>query len=349
MLGRKTDLLQALHSEIRARAGEGQGHTVPTIYFGGGTPSILSLEEIADLLALIREEFPTSPDTEITLEANPDDLERSYLAGLREIGIQRLSIGVQSFRDEDLRSMNRSHDAAQARQCLHDARAEGFASLNADLIYGIPGAEDEHLLENIRELLRAEVDHISAYALTVEPRTALDHFVRSGKAPAPSDEQTVRQFQLLREQLLLAGFEHYEISNWARPGRYSRHNISYWQGLPYLGFGPAAHSYDGVRRSWNVANNARYIRAWEECRRDAEEEILQPHDHYNEYVLTRLRTRWGCRPVEMAPEFRAHFLKEIEPYIARGWVRAAEGAFILTDAGEAYADGISAALFAEPA
>jgi oxygen-independent coproporphyrinogen III oxidase len=346
-LAAKDGLLTALYAEIRMRSAEAAAQPIPTIYFGGGTPSLLEPAEIRHILDLIHAHYRTDETTEVSLEANPDDLTPEYLQALQMAGVHRLSIGIQSFREEDLRFMNRSHDAGQARRCLQDARAAGFQSINADLIYGIPGLSEEDLLTNIHELVRAGVDHLSAYALTVEPRTALDHFVRSGKAPAPSDEQTIRHFRLLKATLAEAGFEHYEISNWALPGKYSRHNISYWQGRPYLGFGPSAHSYDGKRRSWNIANNARYIRALSEERLDAEEELLRPQDHYNEYVLTRLRTRWGCRSSEVDPAYREHFLEAMAPFLQRGWVREEGEAFILSDEGENYADGISAALFAE--
>lgn len=341
----KEDLLQALHAEMALRRPEGDGIIFDTIYFGGGTPSLLSPGELGDLLGTIARHYTLADDPEITLEANPDDLEADFLRALRETGINRLSIGIQSFRDEDLLSLNRSHDGRQAEACLRLAREAGFASLNADLIYGIPGLDDEALLENIRKLAEAGVDHVSAYALTVEPRTALDHFVRQGKTAAPEEEQAARQFGLVRSALAEAGFEHYEISNWALPGRLSRHNTSYWQGSPYLGFGPSAHSFDGNARSWNVAHNPRYIESVRLGTPERDVEELRPVDHYNEYVMTRLRTRWGCRPDQVAPEFRQHFLEGIRLAQAKGMVYEADGAYVLTEEGKLFADRVASDLF----
>lgn len=341
----KDELLQALHQEMALREVEGRGITFDTVYFGGGTPSLLSPHELGELLAAIERHYTLGNEPEITLEANPDDLQEEFLHALREIGINRLSIGIQSFRDEDLRSLNRSHDGLQARTCLRLAREAGFASLNADLIYGIPGLDDEALLENVRLLSEAGVDHVSAYALTVEPRTALDHFVRKGKTPAPEEEQTARQFGLLRSALAEKGFVHYEISNWALPGRLSSHNTSYWQGSPYLGFGPSAHSFDGVSRSWNVAHNPRYIESARKGSLNREIEELRPEDHYNEYVMTRLRTHWGCRSEQIAPEFRQHFLQGIRQAEAKGMVCEANGAYTLTEEGKLFADRVASDLF----
>lgn len=341
----KDDLLQALHEEIALREPEGAGIVFETIYFGGGTPSLLSAAELGALMEQIARHYQLGRSTEVTLEANPDDLDERALQSLHAIGINRLSIGIQSFRDEDLRSLNRSHDASQAKACLHQAKHAGFTSLNADLIYGIPGLEDEGLLENVRHLVEAGVDHVSAYALTVEPRTALDHFVRKGTSPAPDEEQTARQFELLRAALHAAGFEHYEISNWALPGRHSRHNTSYWQGSPYLGFGPSAHSFDGVSRSWNVAHNPRYIESIRQGQPERETETLRPEDHYNEYVMTRLRTQWGCLTEDIAPEFRDHFLAGIALAEAKGMVIRENGAFVLSPTGRLFADRVASDLF----
>lgn len=341
----KDELLEALRGEMALRRSEGEDIVFDTIYFGGGTPSLLQAEELGGLLATIRNHYQLADDPEITLEANPDDLEAGFLHALRDAGINRLSIGIQSFREEDLLSLNRSHDSRQAEACLYLAREAGFDSLNADLIYGIPGLDDEALLENVRKLAEAGVDHVSAYALTVEPRTALDHFVRIGKSPAPEEEQTARQFGLLRSALAAEGFEHYEISNWALPGRLSRHNTSYWQGSPYLGLGPSAHSFDGKTRSWNVAHNPRYIEAIRQGSPEREVEELKPEDHYNEYVMTRLRTRWGCRPEDIAPEFQQHFHKGICMAEAKGMVCESGGAYILTEEGKLFADRVASDLF----
>lgn len=341
----KEEFLVALKEEIILRRDEAKGEPTDTIYFGGGTPSLLSPEELQSILNLIRNHYTIGPDPEITLEANPDDLTMDYLLALKNIGINRLSIGIQSFQESDLRLMNRNHDATQGRVALALARSAGFTSMNADLIYGTPGLTDEAFLQNIQELIEAGVDHISAYALTVEPKTALAHQVKTGTVPAPDDDQTALQFQLLKRTLAQAGFEHYEISNWARPGCYSRHNTSYWQGIPYLGFGPSAHSFDGLARSWNVAHNPKYIQALHEGRLPIEKEILSPTDQYNEYVLTRLRTQWGCRPDTLEQPYRHYFLAAIEPFLEEGMIIEVDGRYTLTDAGQLYADRISASLF----
>lgn len=341
----KDDFLSAMHLEIQARREEMANTPVSTIYFGGGTPSVLSADELATLLSMMRDGFAVSVDAEITLEANPDDLDASYLYALREIGINRLSIGIQSFADRDLAYMNRSHDAAQAIASLRLARAAGFQSLNADLIYGTPGMSDATFLDNINTMIDAGVDHLSAYALTVEPKTALAHFVKSGSSPAPDDEQTVRQFALLRQTLSAAGYDHYEISNWSLPGRHSRHNTSYWQGQPYLGFGPAAHSYDGRTRSWNVANNPVYIRGMKEGQPVREVEVLSETERYNEYVLTRLRTKWGCRLADLSEADQQYFRSGVEGFLEKGWVLHGEGVYTLTEAGLDFADHIASELF----
>ncbi|MCF8238038.1 MAG: radical SAM family heme chaperone HemW [Saprospiraceae bacterium] len=341
----KDDLLAALHQEIIARKTELSEVVFSTIYFGGGTPSILTADELDHLLQILRNHYPITSDPEITLEANPDDLTEDYLEQLQSIGINRLSIGVQSFSPTDLAYMNRSHDAQQAITSLRWAKKIGFHSLNADLIYGTPGMTDATFLENIKTMVDAGVDHISAYALTVEPKTALAHFVKSGSSPAPDDEQTVRQFALLRQTLAQAGFDHYEISNWSLPGRESKHNTSYWQGEPYLGFGPAAHSYDGQTRSWNVANNPAYIKALQEGRMGREMEVLSPSEKFNEYVLTRLRTKWGCRMADLSSADQSYFKDAVVPFLEKGWVYERGDTFLLTEAGMDFADHISAELF----
>lgn len=341
----KEDLLQALHLEIVGRKDELILDEISTIYFGGGTPSVLSGEELSTILDLIRLHYPVSTTAEITLEANPDDLHEVYLSELLAVGINRLSIGIQSFSATDLAYMNRSHDAQQAIDSLHMAKKAGFKSLNADLIYGTPGMTDDTFRINIQRMIDAEVDHLSAYALTVEPKTALAHFVKTGVSTAPDDEQTVRQFALLRQLLKAAGYDHYEISNWSLPGRHSRHNTSYWQGEWYLGFGPAAHSYDGKSRSWNVANNPRYIIGMNTGKPDREVEVLSERERYNEYILTRLRTKWGCSMSDLSLEDRTHFLNEVAPFIAKGWVQFMSDTYTLTEAGLDFADHISSELF----
>jgi oxygen-independent coproporphyrinogen-3 oxidase len=316
-----------------------------TVYFGGGTPSVLEIEEIRALLDTLKSNYKINSAAEVTLEINPDDMSPDYLKGLKSIGINRLSIGVQSFQEADLIFMNRNHDALKALQALALAREVGFESLSADLIYGTPGLSDLQFEANIQILLDYQVDHISAYALTVEPKTALYHQVKTGKVLSPNDDQTCRQFYLLKTTLSEAGFEHYEISNWALPGRYSRHNTAYWQGTPYLGFGPSAHSFDGHSRSWNLAANLPYAKAIEAGQRSFESELLTPLDQYNEKVMTALRTMWGLDLDDLHENFQAHFIKAITPFIDKDWVQQHVDNFTLTDAGQLMANHIASEVF----
>jgi oxygen-independent coproporphyrinogen-3 oxidase len=342
-------MVDALCRELVLRREEATGQQVSTLYFGGGTPSVLSREELGLLMEAVQRHYDLAADAEITLEANPDDMTEAWLRDALTLGINRLSVGVQSFRPEDLLLMNRSHDAPTALKALATARRLGFASLSADLIYGTPGMDDAAFRQNIVTLLGFGPDHISAYSLTVEPRTALAHQVRVGQVAAPDEEQSVRQFYLLRQALADAGYEHYEISNWALPGRYARHNTAYWQGKSYLGIGPSAHSFDGVRRAWNVAMNAQYMQAIEEGRLPREEEQLTPADHYNELVMTRLRTMWGLREEAIPSAYAAHFAGAAQSLLERGELVYRQGGYYLAEEALVFADRIAAALFAENA
>lgn len=338
-------MVDALCREMELRQAEGVGNRFQTLYFGGGTPSVLHPDELALLMDAVHQYFDLDPDAEITLEANPDDMTEDWLRAAMDLGINRLSVGIQSFQPEDLHMMNRSHDAPAAISALEAARRVGFASLNADLIYGTPGLSDAAFRENMATLLAFAPDHISAYSLTVEPGTALAHQVRVGRVAAPDDGQSVRQFYLLREALAAAGYEHYEISNWALPGCYSRHNTAYWNGALYLGIGPSAHSYDGLRRAWNVANNANYLHTIEEGRLPREEELLTPANRYNELVMTRLRTMWGLAESAIPEAYRTHFLQAARPLQARGELACREGVWYLPQEAIVFADRIAASLF----
>ena len=294
-LSRKGELAEAIAYEAAL-----QQHffkNVPaldTLYFGGGTPSLLSAEELDTILSPLRKHFPFSEGFEFTLECNPDDLDRDSLRVLADAGVNRLSIGVQSFREEDLKLMNRSHNAAQARDSIVLAREMGFDNISVDLIYGIPGLGREDWLANVRMLVDLGVPHVSAYALTVEEKTALDKQVEAGEVKMPEDGAFESQYLALVAGLEAAGYEHYELSNFAKPGRQSRHNSSYWKGEPYLGLGPSAHSHQLGLRSWNVSNNARYLKMLGEGSLPiAESELLTEADEANEYLLTRLRMRRG--------------------------------------------------------
>lgn len=341
------EMVAAIAREIELRAGEMPPGPWTSVYLGGGTPSLLSQKQVSDLLDAARSARPIAPDAEITLEANPDDLTPAVVAALADTEVNRLSIGVQSFREEDLRFMGRAHDAAQATACLAAAQAAGFDELTIDLIYGTPGLTDDAWRQNLAIATGFGVPHISAYALTVEPGTALAHDIAKGRVAALDEEQAARQMELLVDALAAAGYEHYEVSNFALPGRRARHNSGYWRGEAYLGVGPSAHSFDGGRvRSWNVRNNARYVRAIAAGELPIERETLSDRDRYNELVLTRLRTDWGVDLAEVeALGFSDSFLAEVAKSVAAGLVRRAGDRFRLTRAGRMRADGVSEALF----
>jgi oxygen-independent coproporphyrinogen-3 oxidase len=347
-LHEKNALLDALLKEIRISANK-EGPEIETIYIGGGTPSLLHPEEIARLLTALQMQFPVAAGAECTLEANPDDINLQNLQAWKSMGINRLSLGIQSFRDADLAWMNRSHDAAQALRSLDLIAEAGYTNFSADLIFGTPGLTDEAWLQQVEELTRRRVPHISAYALTVEPRTALDTMIRQGKKENPEADTQARQFSLLMEAMERAGYEHYEISNFALPGMRSRHNSSYWAGIPYHGFGPSAHSYDGRSRRWNVSGNAAYIRALGENRIPSESETLTEEQQHNEYLMTRLRTlegaslayvreRWGNRKADEL-EAKAAIL------VQQGHALITGNSLVLTKEGKLFADGIAAGLF----
>jgi oxygen-independent coproporphyrinogen-3 oxidase len=268
--------------------------TVETIYLGGGTPSLLTLKELDILFSTVGKNFTLGPSVEITLEANPDDLTKEKILGLRDAGINRLSIGVQSFNNNLLKFLHRAHDGSRARHCLEDVREAGFTNISIDLIHAIPGLTDDEWQNTLREALRFSPEHISSYALTLEEKTVFGNWSRHGKYNMVPEENTARQFEEMMDVLIGAGYEHYEISNFCKPGFYSRHNSSYWRQSPYLGIGPSAHSYNGESRQFNIRNNANYIRAILEGTIPFEKEILTRENKINEYILTSLRTQWGC-------------------------------------------------------
>ncbi len=289
------DFVPALLKELEQRKDYLHDASVGTVYFGGGTPSLLEPAALYTVLDDIRKQFNLDPAAEITLEANPDDMtDRQKMIDWRSAGINRLSIGVQSFFDEDLRWMNRAHQANQARESIRLAKEAGFDNLSIDLIYGGPTLPDDHWRRNVMEAVNWQIPHLSCYALTVEPRTALDKLIHNHKREAVNADDQARQLLLLMDWMARAGYEHYEISNFALPGHRSRHNSSYWQGQPYLGLGPSAHSYDGSSREWNIANNARYIAALNLGSLPvAEREVLTAVQQFNEYVMVSLRTLEG--------------------------------------------------------
>jgi oxygen-independent coproporphyrinogen-3 oxidase len=346
------DFVPALLKEMERRSDYLGGAAVETVYFGGGTPSLLDPAELHGVLDRLKRSFVLEPDSEITLEANPDDMtERQKLKAWRSAGINRLSIGIQSFHDADLRWMNRAHDAAQAAESIRLAKDEGFDNISIDLIYGGPTLPDDHWKHNVAEAIRLRVPHLSCYALTVEPRTALEKLIRGHRKADVSPEDQARQLLLLMDWMDRAGYEHYEISNFALPGHRSRHNSAYWKGTPYLGLGPSAHSFDGYSREWNISNNARYIAALAGGALPvAEKEVLTPVQQLNEYIMISLRTMEGIDLPTVSRRFGPGAADALERRAARhiqsGLMIRTEK-LVLTKEGKLLADGIAADLFAE--
>lgn len=346
--------MESLAQEMVLRSGEMEGKSIETIYFGGGTPSILEVEEIAFLIRTIYKNYRVINIPEITLEANPDDLWSesgqydAVLKSYKEAGINRLSIGVQSFFDEDLKLMNRAHNAREAENCITAAKAY-FDNISVDLIYGIPGMENARWVQNIEKALSFALAHISSYALTVEPKTALYHFIQKGIVDDVDDEQAQSQFYLLEERLAAEGYVNYEISNFGKPGFFSKNNTAYWQGKPYLGIGPSAHSFDGKRRGWNIRNNIRYMQQLGEGRLPFEYEFLSLTDRYNEYVMTGLRTIWGVSLEKVEADFgklySAYLQKQSQKYVEDHLLFWDGTTLLSTKKGKFLVDGIASDLF----
>jgi len=321
-LSQKARLLAGLKKELECRASELVSEEINTIYLGGGTPSVLLIEELEDLLETVRLNFEVSPEAEITMEANPDDLSEVMLSELRQIGFNRLSIGIQSFSDSDLKRMNRRHDSLQAVQSVKLAKKAGFSNISIDLIYGLPNQNMDDWERNIRQAIELDVPHISAYNLTYHQGTVFYDQLKKGILKELPDELSLQQFQLLIRLLKDAGFEHYEISNFCKPGLYSKHNSSYWKSKKYLGIGPSAHSFDLNSRRWNVSSISEYLSGIENNEPYSEFEILNEQDRYNDYIITGLRTCWGISAKLIKTEFSApyfdHFQKIKEKYLQSG-------------------------------
>lgn len=344
----KGDMLQALIKEIQLQKDYLQGETVETIYFGGGTPSILESDEINLLLDTITGMHTVATNAEITLEANPDDLHKAKLSALKQTPVNRFSIGIQSFFDEDLEWMNRVHRANEAEASVKRAQDIGFENITVDLIYGYPLLTDQKLKHNLNKVFDLGVPHVSAYSMTVEPKTALATFINKKKQAAMSDQQSADHFNLLTEAMFTNGFEQYEISNFSKPGHYSKHNSNYWRGVKYLGFGPSAHSFNGETRQWNIANNAKYMQALGNNNIPAEVEVLTETDRLNEYIMTSLRTMWGLdldRLNAIAAASANQLLIAAQTYFDREWIIQKNNIIYLTPTGKLYADAIAAELF----
>ena len=344
--------------------------TINTIYFGGGTPSLLSIKEIGVLLHQIKEIYAVSDNAEITLEANPDTLSAEYLEGLRQLEINRLSIGIQSFFDNDLKYLSRRHDSKHARQCIDWAKQAGFSNISIDLIYGLPTSNAEQWNRNLDLFFALDLPHLSAYALTLEPNAILTKQIELGKLPPVNEEDALRDYEILCHRAAENGYLHYEISNFCRCGMHSKHNASYWFGTPYAGFGPSAHSFDGTTRQWNISSVEKYIDARRETARlrdqkvprpevprpedprpVSEKETLSPEQLYDEYVMLRLRTHWGIdlkyMKREMGERFSTYCEQHAQPLIAQGRLSQTREFLYLTDTQMLFADGVAEELFWE--
>lgn len=341
----RSEVVEAMLTELELQKDYLQGAPLDSIYFGGGTPSILEQAELNRLFEKIQELHVVKADAEITLEANPDDLTVEKLAQLKDTPLNRLSIGIQSFSNVDLEYMNRAHNAAEASRCIDWAQAAGFYDLTIDLIYGAPTTSHTQWAENIARVLAYDIPHISCYCLTVEPKTALAHFVATGQSKPVDDTQAAQQFQYLMEQLTTAGYDHYEISNFAKPGKYAVHNSNYWLGKHYLGIGPSAHSYNGHSRQWNVANNSQYRKALATRELAFEIEYLNADQRYNESIMTKLRTIWGIRLSDLAPTYQTYFSQQMRPFVEEGQVLLEEEHYTLSRSGRLIADRIAMEAF----
>lgn len=334
--------------------------TINTIYFGGGTPSLLSIKEIDELLHLINTHYPVAPNAEITLEANPDTLSLEYLEGLHQVGVNRLSIGIQSFFDNDLKYLSRRHDSQHAQQCIEWAKQAGFSNISIDLIYGLPTSNAEQWNRNLDLFFALNLPHLSAYALTLEPNAILTKQIELGKVAPINEEDALRDYEILCKRAAENGYLHYEISNFCQRGMHSKHNASYWFGTPYLGLGPSAHSFDGTSRQWNVSSVEKYIDARRETARlrdqkvpcpVSEKETLSPEQLYDEYVMLRLRTHWGIDlkwlKREMGERFSSYCEQHAQPLIAQGRLSQTREFLYLTDTQMLFADGVAEELFWE--
>lgn len=347
-LGRADKMVEAIDTEIILRRHEIE-EDIETIYFGGGTPSILEPAQISKLLNTIRNNYPIAHSTEITLEANPDDISLEKALAWKQMGINRFSVGVQSFADENLRWMNRAHDASQSIACIHTIREAGFENFSIDLIYGTPGQTQAGWISDLEQAIQLKIPHLSCYALTVEEGTALHHMIGSGKKERISADEQAERFEALVKHSSAAGYEHYEISNLALPGKESKHNAAYWEGKPYLGVGPSAHSFSGNKRSWNIADNLQYIQSIEAGILPCEAEELRSIDQLNEYIMTALRSIKGIQKDIVVKKWGlekwASIQRGMQPFLTNGKAMATDEGYTLTTEGRFFADGIASSLF----
>ncbi|MDD2982183.1 MAG: radical SAM family heme chaperone HemW [Crocinitomicaceae bacterium] len=345
------EMIDSFVKEIELRKAYLAGQTVETIYFGGGTPSLLNQEQLTTILTAVRENLTCSESPEITLEANPDDITAEKANAWKMAGVNRLSVGIQSFDDCDLKWMNRAHDSQQALNCLPIAQEAGIKNISLDLIYGLPDLDNERWKKQIEKAVSLGATHISAYCLTIEKKTALHQLVQQKKLIPAENEQQSEQFEILIKTLKGHGFDHYEISNFALPGFISKHNSNYWRGISYLGVGPSAHSYNGKSRSWNISNNPNYIKFLQKETFETfdwyEEEHLTPENIFNESLLIGLRTSWGVdlTALNAVLELDFKFNEKVDHYKAKGWMFESNEHLILTESGRHWADAIAEDFF----
>ncbi len=342
-------MLSSICQEITQQRKYLNHQPLQSIYLGGGTPSLLSKKQLNTLFQTVRSNFELSANCEISLEANPDDLTTESLEYMIEVGINRLSIGIQSFHEPHLKFMNRSHSAAQAAKCVDVAKKSGIKNISVDVIYGIPFQNHSVLVSDLEKFLALDVDHISAYCLTIEPKTVFGKWTASGKLPEANEDFENEQFDIVMSVLKTGGYEQYEISNFAKNKKYSQHNTAYWQNKPYLGIGPSAHSYNGQERRINISNNNSYLKAIEQNTPYQKTEKLSETDICNEYLLTNLRTSWGVSLEKLEAlsggRFEKENLKTIYKFLKNNWVLVKDNTLYLTDSGKHFADSISADLF----
>jgi len=345
----KKDFLDALKKEIVLQKDYLETKNISTVYFGGGTPSILTKDEILEIFHELSKYFLIDTDAEITLEANPDDLSKEKLKELSQTPINRLSIGIQSFSDEDLKFLNRIHNAKCAITSVLDAQSAGFKNISIDLIYGIQTLTNKQWKKNIEQALALNVRHISCYSLTVEPRTALYSFIQKGKTKNIDSKKSAEQFEILINEMEKRKYIHYEISNFCKEGFYSKHNSNYWKRINYLGVGPSAHSYNGVSRQWNVSSNSTYINSLKKNILSFEKEVLSENQKYNEYILTSLRTIWGTDfnfvKQKFSQKLLSHLKKEAKIFMGKKLLLQADEKIFLTQKGKLFADKIASDLF----
>ncbi|MCK9616593.1 MAG: radical SAM family heme chaperone HemW [Lentimicrobiaceae bacterium] len=343
------DYIQSVLKEISFRQSYLKQEKINTVYFGGGTPSLLEISAIGKILEQIHSHFQFSSNPEITLEANPEDITPGKAIALRNVGINRLSIGIQSFNDVDLVYLGRHHTSKQAYDAILIALDAGFNNLNIDFIYGIPTLTSSDFDNNLNKAFALHIPHISAYALTVEPRTSLQYFIATRKRAPLNEEQTSQQFRMLMHRMRENGYQHYEISNFCVEGMYAKHNTAYWTGEKYLGVGPSAHSFDGESRQWNISSISTYIAALQNDTLPFSKEILTPADQYNEYIMTSLRTMWGCDTALMEKKFgekiTSDFYNSALKLSKKKWLSVIGNRVILTDEGKLFADHITSDLF----